>query len=102
MVVWWDEWEINVGDSIIQKVSEGIKSSSYLVVVLSPHSIQSNWVQREVGSAMMRQLSKERSITILPLLVTDCEIPVLLSEISYADFRNDYKSAFKKLLKALS
>jgi len=101
VTVWWDEWEINIGDSIFQKVSDGIKTSAYLAVVLSPASVQSNWVNREVGSATMRQLSEKRSITILPLLVTDCEIPVLLGEIKWADFRSDYKSGLKNLLKTL-
>lgn len=99
--VWWDEWEIKVGDSIIQKVSEGIKQSAYLAVVLSPHSVKSNWVQRELGSALMRQLSADRDITVFPLLVADCEVPVLLREIRWADFRQDYQAGLRKLLDAL-
>jgi len=99
--VWWDKWEIKVGDSIIQKVSEGIKQSAYLAVVLSPHSVQSPWVQRELGSALMKQLSAERDITVLPLLVADCEVPVLLREIRWADFRQDYQAGLRELLDAL-
>lgn len=99
--VWWDEWEIKVGDSIIQKVGDGIRQSAFLAVVLSPHSIESPWVQREVGSALMKQLSQDRGITVLPLLLADCEIPVLLQEIKYADFREDYRTAFDRLLIAL-
>lgn len=97
--VWWDEWEINVGDSIVQKIEEGIKTSAFLAVVLSPDSVKSSWVRREVGSATMRQLSEKRSITVLPILVAQCEIPVLLGEIKYADFRSDYKSGLKDLLR---
>jgi len=101
LAVWWDEWEIKVGDSIIQKVSEGIKQSAYLAAALSPHSVQSNWVQRELGSALMRQLSADRDITILPLMVSDCEVPVLLREIKWADFRQDYQAGLQELLDAL-
>jgi len=99
--VWWDQWEIKVGDSIIQKVSDGITRSSYLVAVLSQYSIKSDWVRRELGSALMNQLSKDRNITILPILVDECEIPVLLREIKYADFRNDYLPALQDLLDAI-
>lgn len=100
--VWWDEWEINVGDSIVQRIEDGIKTSAFLAVVLSPDSVKSNWVKREVGSATMRQLSEKRSITVLPILVTECEIPILLSDIKYADFRSDYKLGLKGLLRTLS
>lgn len=100
--VWWDEWEIKVGDSIIQKVSDGIQRSAHLMVVLSPHSVQSPWVQRELGSALMKHLSAERGIIVLPLLVADCEIPILLREIKYADFRHDYQAALHALLKAVA
>lgn len=99
--VWWDEWEIKVGDSIVQKVSEGIKGSAYLGVVLSPHSVQSPWVQREIGAAFIRQLA-ERKITILPLLIADCEVPILLREIKWANFRFDYEAGFRELLSALN
>lgn len=96
--IWWDQWEIKFGDSIIQKVSDGIDRSAYLVAVLSPHSVQSNWVNREIGSALMQQLSVDRGIVTVPLLAADCEIPVLLREIKRVDFREDYSAGLKYLL----
>jgi predicted nucleotide-binding protein len=99
--VWWDEWEIRVGESIIQRISEGIDYSAYLIAVLSPHSVESDFVRREIGSALTIQLSPEKKIVILPLLVSDCEIPTLLREIKWADFRNDYGKALKSLLERL-
>jgi hypothetical protein len=101
IAVWWAEWEIKVGESIIRKVSEGIEESAYLMVALSPNSVKSNWVQRELGSALMNQLSAERGITVLPLLLADCEIPVLLREVKWADFRSDYQSGLHELLRTL-
>jgi hypothetical protein len=99
--VWWDQWEIKVGDSIIQKVSDGINQSAYLAAVLSPHSVKSDWVQRELGSALMKQLSAERGIKVLPLLISDCEIPILIREIKWADFRNDYENGLNDLLQTI-
>lgn len=99
--VWWDQWEIKVGDSIIEKVNQGIHGSAYLAVVLSPHSVRSDWVKREVGSALMNQLSAKRRITVLPLLIADCEIPPLLREIKRAEFRQDYESGLREVLDAV-
>jgi len=99
--VWWDDWEIGVGDSIVQKVEAGINTSAFLLALLSSESIKSKWVQREIGSAMMVQLSEERGITILPLLLQDCEVPLFLRLIKYADFRNDYEVGLSALLNKL-
>lgn len=96
--VWWDQWEIKFGDSIIQKVSDGIDKSAYLVAVLSPHSVQSDWVRREIGSVLMKQLSAEKGVVVLPLLLADCEVPALLREIKWVDFREDYDAGLKGLL----
>jgi hypothetical protein len=46
--VWYAEWEIRVGESIVQKINEGIDSSGSLLVVLSEASTRSAWVGREL------------------------------------------------------
>ena len=44
--VWFDKWEIRVGDSIIEKIEEGLKNNDYLAIVLSNASVKSEWVRR--------------------------------------------------------
>jgi predicted nucleotide-binding protein len=46
--VWFDQWEIKVGDSITQKINDGIHDNDYLAVVLSPDSVASPWVRKEL------------------------------------------------------
>ncbi len=46
--VWYDQWEIAVGDSIVEKVFEGLEASDTLVIVLSTASIGSRWVKEEL------------------------------------------------------
>lgn len=98
--VWWDDWEIKVGHSIIDRINEGIDQSAYLAVVLSPDSVQSPFVRLELNSVLMRQLSA-RDIAILPLLIRDCQVPRMLLEIRRADFRQSYEVGFQQLLKTL-
>jgi len=95
--VWFDEWEINVGDSITQKVSAGIHESSWLAIVLTKNAISSSWVQKELGSGLTRELHEKR-VFVLPLLKEDCDIPMLLSDKKYADFRTSYSSGLRELL----
>ena len=95
--VWFDEWEIKVGDSITQKISSGIQESSWLAIVLSNSSISSSWVQKELGSGLTRELY-EKCVFVLPILKEECEIPMLLRDKKYADFRSNYSHGLHELL----
>jgi hypothetical protein len=65
---WYDEAEIRWGDSIVQKVNEGLAASKYVVVVFSPAFVQKNWLQRELN-AVLNQEASIGEVKVLPLLV---------------------------------
>lgn len=88
--VWIDEAEIKLGDSLIQKIGEGIETCDYLGVVLSPDSVGSQWVRKEVEIAMNKEISGKR-VFVLPLLYRPCEMPIFLSGKLYADFTTSKK-----------
>ena len=58
--VWLDEAEIQIGDSLIAKIEEGIKLSRYIAVVLSEKSIGAPWVKKELDVAMNRRDRQRR------------------------------------------
>jgi hypothetical protein len=95
--IFYDKWKIKVGDSIVEKINEALSSHDNLLIVLSKNSVKSSWVQRELNSSLMRQL-KDNQIKIKPILIEDCDIPPLLADIKYADFRNDYNDGFTSLM----
>jgi len=100
--VWLDEAEIKIGDSLTQKIGQAIDEMDYFGVVLSRHSIASEWVQRELQVAMQREL-KERRVIVLPLLLEPVELPAFLRDKLYADFTTPerFNETFPKLLEAL-
>ena len=98
--VWFDEWEIRVGDSIVQKIGDALGAVSHLIVMLSQNSVSKPWVQKELSSALMRQLS-EKSITVLPLRLDDCSIPTILADVKYADARRGLEYALAEIETAL-
>ena len=100
IIVWWDEWGIRVGDSLLSKLQQGIIASSYLAIVLSPESVASSWVQEELNLALHRQL-QERRVFVLPILFRECEVPPFLAEKKYADFSDDYDAGLQELLSAI-
>ena len=95
--IWYDAWEMKVGDSLTRKIQEGIKASSFLAVVLSPNSTNSTWVQTELRAAMSKEIHSN-SVFILPILYRECEIPEFLRDKIYADFRVDYSKGIDYLL----
>lgn len=101
--VWIDEAEINIGDSLIDKISEGIVQMDYLLVLLSRDSSTSEWVKKEVNIALTQEICGKK-IKVLPCLLDDCEIPPFLLDKKYADFRENskyYVDSLSMIVKAL-
>ena len=63
--VWYDEFELRIGDSLREKIDLGLVSSRFGVVVISPSFFQKNWPQYELDGLTARQMSGER--VILPV-----------------------------------
>jgi hypothetical protein len=101
--VWLDEAEINVGDSLLAKISTAIEGADFIAVVLSHNSIQSSWVQSELKMAMSRELA-DKKVRVLPIVIEPCELPMFLKDKAYADFGkpDDFEAPFAGLLRALS
>lgn len=102
--VWIDDWELQVGDSIVQKINEGLKRCDFLIIVFSENSIKSEWVLRELNSTLMRQLTG-KEVTILPILleIEPEKLPPLFSDIYAARFPTDslVESEYQKLIKPI-
>lgn len=55
--VWYDHNAISWGDSIRQKIDDGLRRSYFGVVVLSPHFFDRPWTQYELDGIVQRDLS---------------------------------------------
>lgn len=51
--VWYDSWEIRAGDSLRQKMDQGLKDCTHFVVLLTPTSIKKPWVNQEIDAGLM-------------------------------------------------
>jgi len=98
---WLDEWEIRVGDCIVTEVGKGVSEAHYVVIVLSPNSVISNWVEREWKTKYWEEIERQQT-QVLPILLQDCTIPPLLKTKKYADFRKNYTVAFVQLMGAIA
>lgn len=99
--VWFDDWEIMVGDSLYDKIQTAVKSSTWFIIVLSPSSVNSNWCKRELHNALVEEDDKGR-VFVLPVLCRDCEIPGFLKEKHWADCQGDqYATGVEKIVRRL-
>ncbi|MGP1665362.1 MAG: toll/interleukin-1 receptor domain-containing protein [Rhodanobacter sp.] len=103
VLVWMDEAEINIGDSLLAKISTAIETADFIAVVISHNSVQSSWVQSELKMAMSRELA-DKKVRVLPIVIEPCELPTFLRDKLYADFSkpDDFDAPFARLLRALN
>ncbi|UHA73504.1 toll/interleukin-1 receptor domain-containing protein [Paenibacillus sp. 481] len=94
--VWFDKWEIKIGDSLTWKIEEGIRENEFLGIVLSPEALNSEWVKSELGAAWVKQMQTKK-VFVLPIFYRDCQIPYFLSDRKFADFRSEYEHGFSEL-----
>jgi hypothetical protein len=85
--VWLDESQIEIGDSISSKIEEGLARSYAFIIVLSAEALTRAWVKKELQAA--HALNAHGEFKILPVLHKECEIPPLLADYKFADFRDE-------------
>ncbi len=91
--VWIDQKEIQPGASFVEKMNEGLDAASYVVLLVSPASQASKWVEREWMSTLAT-----RDTVLLPVRVAPVELPRLLRDLVYIDLVADKPAGLKKLV----
>jgi hypothetical protein len=98
--VWLDDWEIGIGDSIVERMQQGLDGASYLVLCYSTNSVTTPWISREWMSALARQMGGA-NVKLLPVVLTGGRPPAILSDIRYADLTCDWERGVNDLLRAI-
>lgn len=63
--VWYDKYELKLGDSLSQKIDAGLARSDYGLVVLSKAFFAKNWPARELSGLVGREMAGRK--VILPV-----------------------------------
>ena len=63
--VWYDEFELRIGDSLRRKIDQGIARSRFGVIIISSNFFAKDWPQYELDGLVTRQMTGEQEI--LPL-----------------------------------
>jgi len=63
--VWYDEFELKIGDSLRRKIDKGLANSKFGIVVLSKDFIKKGWTNYELDGIITKSVSGEQ--IILPI-----------------------------------
>jgi TIR domain-containing protein/pentapeptide repeat protein len=109
---WFAPEDLKIGDKTRVRIDESIRVHEKLLVILSKHSITSNWVEKEVETAMEQEHRQKRTV-LFPIRVDDEVMKVqsgwpadIRRTRNIGDFRlwknkSSYQKAFARLLRDL-
>jgi hypothetical protein len=79
---WWAPWFIYSGDSLRQKIDEGLGDCTHFIVLLTPTSIKKPWVNQEMDAGLVRKLKGRCKFIPLRHRLPVNQLPPLLSGMS--------------------
>jgi hypothetical protein len=91
---------VAMGDASENPVREMIHQSDIMLVVVSRHSLDSPWLEREIYEGIVRERDAKRRF-VVPLVIDDeavTNMPFFIRRRTYADFRRDYEIGRANLL----
>jgi TIR domain len=84
----FDEDSLELGDSLKERLELALDESSHFLIILSPHSVTSDWVKFELFEAL--KLFDENTLKkIIPVRLRNCETPKELQNLLYADLADE-------------
>jgi len=98
--VWLDEQRILVGDSIPEKIAQGLAESDFSLIILSEYSVNSDWVKKELSGALVREIER-RKVTVMPIRIDSAKIAESIADKKYADFADSYNAGLRDLLESI-
>jgi hypothetical protein len=81
--VWYDEFQLKLGDSLRRSIDKGLANSRFGVVILSPSFFAKNWPQYELDGLVQREMAGGK--VILPIWHKVSKNEVLSYSPSLAD-----------------
>jgi len=98
-----DEVVLKLGDVLVHAIEQAIRNSAHGILVFSPASVASGWVQQEYAALMQRSI--QDGLRFIPVVIGDVELPGFAATRYYAEFRHvsgaDYDRLFAKIAEAL-
>jgi TIR domain len=97
----YDRVVLQIGDSLIGVISREISDGDFLIAVVSPDSVESDWCRKELALAETQGIN-ERRVKVLPVRFRGSEMPPMLQDTVWADAdRDDVETVARRLAAAI-
>jgi hypothetical protein len=91
-----DEVFLSPGDVLVHAIEHAISVSAHGILVFSPASVASGWVQQEYATLMQRSVQDGRRF--IPVVIADVELPGFAATRYYVDFRHVSDDEYDQLV----
>ena len=108
--VFFDKWDIDVGQNFIQRINNGLTAARFVAVVISPEFINAPWttfewthtVAQDPTNLQARLIPLFRRETSLDGTKT-CDLPAPFRALNWIDFRKDtdFKRSYQRLIRRI-
>lgn len=108
--VFFDEWDIDVGQNVILRLTQALTASRYVAVVISPEMLAAPWPALEWTHIVADDPTNRRG-RIIPVFLRDysatmeahAELPAPFKALNWIDFRRpeEFKRSFQKLIRKI-
>lgn len=104
--IWYDEFELEIGDSLRESIDKGLVTSRYGIVVLSPKFLDKNWTKYELNSLVAREIEGKKVILPIWHNVTRQQVmqysPMLADKLALSSENMAINEIAKKVCRALA
>lgn len=101
--VWFDKYNIDVGQSIVDKVQDGVKNSCAVIFWITDNFLESKWCKKEMQAFIKRMIEEDiLIISILDNNVSIDRLPIFLQDIKCIQRKGDsFEEIAKEILPTL-
>jgi hypothetical protein len=71
--IWIDSRNLRGGDKLAPEIQKAISEASHVIVVLSPNTVNSPWVRREIQLALRVEQQRQGDFRVVPVLLPGIE-----------------------------
>lgn len=103
--IWYDEFELSVGDSLRESIDRGLSKSAYGIVVLSEAFFNKEWTQYELNGLTARETEGEKIILPIWYNIDKQKImdhsPPLADKVGVLADKNSVEKAAEEIYEAI-
>jgi len=105
-MIWYDEFELTVGDSLRQSIDKGLSRSRYGIIILSKAFFAKNWPQYELNGLTALEIEGKKVILPIWHKVNRSEVlkysPTLADKVAIDSSKQDISAIAKNLAPVIS